>query len=649
MLETDKLKKIAKVMIVGLPNSGKSQIFYKMTGEYTLISNHQYTTMEAKKTICKIHGVDYEIIDTPGLHGLYVYSEEDLLVRNMIFKENPDIMIQCIDANNFRKSLTLTEDLIELGIPMIICLNAIDETSQKGIWFDSNALSNILQVPVIELIAIQGVGINDLKNSLPHAKLGVKNIDYGEIIEEGIQTIESKLPNNLKYKNKISSLVVFNDPFIFDCLKNINREIDVKSILADSEKIRSQFKGNLNYILKNKINKFSDEIADKIIKIQKVKKLDFINKFAALSRHPVYGIPILAFFLFITYILVVYVAGYLNNLLGLFFVDPIVNFINLKITNSFLKDFLIGNYGLLTVGIFNAICTVLPILSMFFIMFAFLEDIGYIPNLCVLTKRIFDKIGLSGKSILPIVLGFGCKTMATLVAKTIPSKKERLIAVFLIAFALPCAVQMAILISIIGKNGFKAFIITFGALFLVEIFAGFFLDKILKEEEKNFYIQELPKIRLPNVKAIFIKTYYRLYWFLKEALPIFIVAALVFFVLEQTNVLNHIKIILKPLIVSFLGLPLDFVDVMILMFARREAAAAMLIKMVEAGTFNYIQCIVAVFLSTIFIPCFANIVAICKEIGLKEGIIIALSINVISILLTGGFNLILVYFIGGSV
>jgi ferrous iron transport protein B len=165
----------------------------------------------------------------------------------------------------------------------------------------------------------------------------------------------------------------------------------------------------------------------------------------------------------------------------------------------------VGHYGILTLGLFNAVVTVLPILTVFFLMFGFLEDIGYMPNLCVLVKRVFEKIGLTGKAIMPLVLALGCKTMATLVTKSLRSRKEKFIAVYLIAFAIPCAAQLAIDMGIIGRLGdlrLLGFLIAYGTLAIVEISVGFLLNKTIKDDEKSDFLQELPAIRVPNPKAI---------------------------------------------------------------------------------------------------------------------------------------------------
>jgi ferrous iron transport protein B len=255
-----------------------------------------------------------------------------------------------------------------------------------------------------------------------------------------------------------------------------------------------------------------------------------------------------------------------------------------------------------------------------------------------LTKRIFDKLGLSGSAIMPLVLGFGCKTMATLTTKSLRSKKERYIAIYLIAFAIPCAAQMALNMSILGRMGVKPFAIAFSVLAFVEIAAGVVLNKILKEEERSDFLQELPAIRLPNPKAVIVKTYYRLWWFIKEAIPVFIYAAVILFVIDKAGILDAVKNGLSPVMNGLLGLPVQMVDALILCMARHEAAAGLIIKLIEAGKLNYIQCIVAVTITTMFVPCFANIMAMIKELGARRAITMAVIINASAFLIAACLN-----------
>ncbi len=637
---------VKTIAIVGLPNTGKSQVFNNLTGEYTLVANYPLTTVEIKRTRCEIGGEPYEVIDTPGLHCLYIHSEEELIVRDMIFKEAPDIIIQCIDANQLKQSLTLTADLLELGIPMVISLNAIDETARRGVWIDSDKLSHLLGVPVVESIAVNGLGTRELEDAISKARRGNWSLKYGEVVDGGISAIVSELPEEMSFKRKVASLLLLADPFLTDYLTEKYSREKVTRLQKEVNRIRREFKGDFGRAINNKRSQWVDEIVENATKKQKVTPGEFSRAFGRLSRHPIFGLPILAFFLVTTYLLVTHVAGFLDKILSVVLLDPVVGYITRLLPSGFWNEFLVGDYGILTLGLFNAIVTILPILSVFFLMFGFLEDIGYIPNLCVLTKRIFARIGLTGKSIMPLVLGFGCKTMATLTTSGLRSRKEKFIAVYLIAFAIPCSAQMGVDMAIFGRIGFKAFLIGYGALAIIELCAGLALNKIIKDEEKSDFIQELPAIRVPSPKAIATKTYYRLYWFLKEAIPIFIIAAAALFLLDKTGALDLTKTLMRPIVEGWLGLPRNIVDVLILAIARHEAAAGLTLRMVDAGELNYIQCIVTVVITTMFVPCFANVVAMCKQMGIKTGLAMAFAINISAFFLAGILNRILVFTIG---
>ncbi|HIJ66134.1 MAG TPA: ferrous iron transport protein B [Candidatus Hydrogenedentes bacterium] len=634
-----------KIAVVGLPNTGKSLIFNHLTRAYTVVANYPLTTVEIKRTDCLLNGRPCKIIDTPGLHCLSIHSEEELAIRDMIFEDLPDIIVQCIDANQLKQSLTLTSDLLELGVPMVVSLNAIDETARKGIWIDSTALSQLLGVPVIETIATQGRGINELKGALADVNAPVPPLRYGDVIEDAITDVEALLGDG-PHSRKVALLMCMGDPFIE---QSVAGRVDTERLGAMRARVKEldlRFRGDAVTAITRARSRWVERIADSVTKRQKVSPGQFSATFGHLSRHPLFGIPILLFFLALTYYLVVAVAGVIEGVLDAYLVSPVVELVSRLMPAGFWNELVAGeDYGLLTMGLFNAICTVLPILSVFFLMFGILEDIGYIPNLCVLTKRLFEKVGLSGRAVMSLALVFGCKTMATLTTKGLP-RKEKLIACYLIAFCIPCSAQMGLSMGLLRRYAFWTFLTTYAALVVVEILAGLVLNKILPDEEAASFIQELPPIRLPNLRAVTVKTYYRLIWFLKEAVPIFLIAALALFLVDTIGALDAIKNLAQPVVVNWLGLPIDTVDALILCIARHEAAAGKLIMMADAGKLDAIQCMVAVFITTMFVPCFANIVAMCKRCRLRAGLGMAVAINVSAFFLAGVFYWILVFFSG---
>ena len=630
-----------RIAVVGLPNTGKSQLYNELTGQYTLVSNYPLTTVEPKSGAMSFRAERYLIIDTPGLHSAYIHSEEEIAVRELLFGDPPDGLVQCIDANRLKQSLLLTLDLLELGLPLVLCLNAVDETQRQGLRIDARKLARLLGVELVEHNAALNRGVEELKAAMARMRPAAWKPDYGEEVERALAQVRDALPQRVRFPRLKALLLLDGDPQIVEELAGEGG--DAPDLEERLNRLRRESRGGLSRLLGRRRAELAEGIMGEVTTREPASGGLAAATVARLCRHPVFGVPILAAIVAVLYLLVVQVAGLIQSQLSAWIVDPTVRAVGRAVPAGFWRELLIGDFGLLTLGVFNALVTVLPILSVFFLTLGFLEDSGYLPNLIVLTQRLLKGIGLSGRSVLSLVLGFGCKTMATLTVRGIPSRKERLITVYLIAFAIPCSAQLAISMAILGRVGLPAFLIAFATLALVEIAAGWVLNRLLPEDEHGDFIQELPPIRVPNLGAVLRKTGFRLYWFLKEALPIFLVAALALFLVEKSGLLGVLQKGLKPVVVSWLGLPLNMIEVLILTMARHEAAAGLIYSLVNQGALNYIQSIVAVTITIMFVPCFANIVAMCRQVGLRAGILITLAINLSSFILAGALNWLLVF------
>ena len=631
-----------RLAIVGLPNAGKSQLYTELTGQYTLVANYPLTTVEMRRTTVVFRGARFEIIDTPGLNSLYLHSEEQRAVRNLLFQEPLDGLIQCVDANRLKASLLLTLDLIELGFPMVIALNAAEETRNRGLEIQVQKLAAYLGVPVIEHLAALNKGLEEIKSALQDLEPGDWRPYYGRDLEQRIETAQALLPPGAPFVRKQALLLLDRDPDVYASLEEQLGPAEFAEAKRRLQHLRQEYRGNLS----RELGRRRAQIVERMVRDATARSPHppghFAHTFARLSRQPLTGVPILGVFVAAIYFLVVHVAGTIEGALSGWIVDPVVGLIDAAVPAEFWNQLLVGDYGILTLGLFNAFATVLPILSVFFLAMGLLEDSGYLPNLMVLTRRALERIGLSGRSVMSLVLGFGCKTMATLTTKGISSNKERLIAIYLIAFAIPCSAQLAIDMAILGRVGMLAFVIAFGTLALVEVLAGFILNKLIKEDQKEEFIQELPPIRLPSARAVLKKTLYRILWFFKEAVPIFLVAAVALFAMDRVGLLALLQRGLRPIVVGWLGLPISIVEVLILSLARHEAAAGLLLNMVEAGALDYVQSIVAVVITTMFVPCFANIVAMCRQLGATKGIAVTVIINVSSFALAGVLTRVLI-------
>ncbi|MCF7953702.1 MAG: ferrous iron transport protein B [Spirochaetales bacterium] len=654
-----KQESVHSVLITGLPNAGKTQIFNQLSGGYEVVANYPMTTIETALGEFRFLGQDYQLIDTPGVGTLSGKSEEGLLLRKIIAREEPDIILQCIDANRLRQSLFLTAELKELGLPMAITLNVVDETAKKGIHIDKDTLSRFIGCPVVETIAPEGMGMYDLKEALTKACNQGQGTVYQEELEEALQELSHTLPERFPFHRYLALMVLERDPFLKKIEfteasygKKKNRRLSTWDITSEEREVLEQkalalregIRGDIPTLIRRSINAWIDELVSASVSRKKVSDKKWAERLAYASRHPLGGIVFLLLFLLITFYLVVTVAGFLTGAMETYLTEPLLTFIDAQLAPGFWEAFLIGDMGILTLGLFNAVVTVLPVLSVFYLMFGLMEDIGYLPNLTVLLRRGFQKIGLSGQAVMPIILGFGCKTVATLTTRSLQSRKEKLIAIYLIAFAIPCSAQLALNMAILGRTGVLSFIIAIVFLVLVEIIAGKILNRTIKGDGKQFFIQELPPFRVPIFHELLKKTGYRLYWFLKEAIPVFIFAAAVIFFFDFFGFLEGMRTFLRPLVVQWMGLPIEMVEAFILMIAREEAAAGLILRLASSGMLTQAQSIVAVVVTTMFIPCFANIVAMFKEAGAKNALLMLIGINVSTILLGGALNWLLLAF-----
>jgi ferrous iron transport protein B len=629
---------VKKVLFTGLPNSGKTHIFNGLTGSYDIEANYAYTTMDFREEVLSFSGEEWHFTDSPGFHGLYIHSEEELLLRDSLYKEPPDVLLHCIDSGRFRQGMLLALDLASLEIPMVLVINNVDNTSSRGELLIAEKLAAETGLPVVEFDSFTVKEATKIRRAVEGARL-LKPASLTQEGDEVFRQFQDKLSSySVPLKTTTSLLILQNDQTFQSSLISLPKE-DLDHLREVGQKlIFGKIKGDFNTLVLHERQKRLEEIVSASFKKKGAWRDELPEKLAALSRHPLYGLPFLIITLIIGYLLVVNLAGFIEEMLSGYIFDPMVEWLSLHIEPPFIRDMLVGEYGVITLGLIAALVTVLPVLTVFFFFFAIIEDTGYLPNLMVLLRRTGEKLGLSGKSLMPLLLGFGCKTMATLSTKSISNRKEKLIAIFLIGFAIPCSAQMGLNMAILGRAGIAAFLVALAFLVLAEMGAGMILNRILPEQSGMPFIQELPPFRLPRISALFRKTGFRIMAFLKESLAVFMIAAICLYLLDVTGLLLAFKKIVSPVVVHWLGLPIDMVEGLLLILARNEAGAGYILRLADSGALTIRQTILAVVLTTMFVPCFANMVAMVKESGRKTGILMILAINISSLLLAGGLN-----------
>jgi ferrous iron transport protein B len=566
-----------RIALVGQPNVGKSVVFGRLTGRYVTVSNYPGTTVAVTRGRAPIGAEVCDIIDTPGVNSLDgAISEDEAITREVVAGDQSEVIVQVADARNVRRALMLTSQLSVFGKPMVLALNMVDEAFARGISIDAAALAAELRIPVVELVAVEGRGLPELREALTSA----------------------------------ARPCVPAHPLASD------RAVWAHEL---TERVRCVSTLSLAYVQ---------------------------EALARATRRPLTGLPILAVVLYALYLFVgVFGAQTLVKLFedGLFGrgINPAaIWLVDRFIPVPLLRDFLVGQYGLITMGVTYAIAIVLPVVATFFLMFGFLEDSGYIPRLAIFCDRIFRVMGLNGKAVLPMVLGLGCDTMATMTTRILGTPKERLIAILLLALGIPCSAQLATILGILGGISFAAlatlFAVVLGQMFLV----GWLAARVLKGDRSEFVL-ELPPIRWPRIGNLLTKTRLRIWWYLGEAVPLFLVGTVLLFVLDRVGALEWISAAGRPVVTGLLGLPPATAQILVMGFLRRDYGAAGLFQLAHTGQLTGVQAVVALTVMTLFVPCVANFLMMVRERGLKTGFALLGVITPVAIFTGAGLNYVL--------
>jgi ferrous iron transport protein B len=631
-----------KIILLGNPNVGKSVIFGYLTGKYVTVSNYPGTTVELTRGMSTILPHEHEIIDTPGINSLIPQSEDEQVTRNIILEETCHTIVQVADAKNLARSLYISLQLAEAGIPFVLNLNMIDEAKSRGIVIDTEKLSQLLHVHVTETIATQRKGMRNLVQGLIRTNYSQCTIQYLPEIEKALEDLAKYLPEMRMSKRFIGLMLLSGDTSIRPhLLSHISTEhlVQIDSVIADLEKKLSK---PVSYYLSRARSTKVEEIISHVMKKDTAARKNALSILGKVTMHPVWGIPFVLLAMFITYLVVgVLGAGicvdFLEEALFGKIINPFFSRLMGIIPVPLVSEFFVGEYGVITMAFTYAVAIVLPIVGFFFLIFGILEDSGYLPRLAIMVNRIFKVMGLNGKAVLPMILGLGCDTMATMTARILPTKKERIIVTLLLALAVPCSAQLGIIFGATASISLKATAIWAGVVLFVIFVVGFFSSKFIPGESSDF-ILEIPPLRIPEISNILIKTFVRIQWYLKEAVPMFILGSIILFLLSKTGLLLLLEKAASPLVVHLLHLPREAASGFIMGFLRRDYAIVLITK---TSNLSPQQLLVGIVTITLFVPCVANLIIMIKERGIKVALFITGFIFTFAFLFGALFNYIL--------
>ncbi len=612
--------RLEKVLLVGNPNVGKSVLFGALTGRYVTVSNYPGTTVEVTRGNATLRGRRFQVVDTPGVNNLIPYSEDEQVTRDILLEETGACVVQVADCKNLRRALLITLQLMEMRVPLVLALNMEDEARSLGLEVDHQRLSEILDIPVVTTVATRRKGIDRVVQALTMVRGSNFHQELPREIEEAIAAIEPLLPESCLSKRALAIMLLAEDATLTKWLNARISEKAVQTIAEICRKAQTNLQEPVSYIINRERLKKADEIVLQVMSQRDGRGEDWLQRIGDLSMHPLLGIPLLAAVLGMLYLFVGrFGAGFLVDLLeedlfGGLLLPGVVRWLEAALPVPFLKDLVVGPYGFLTMALTYALAIVLPIVTTFFLAFGVLEDSGYMPRLAVMANRLFHVVGLSGKAVLPMLLGLGCDTMATLTTRILDTRKERILVSLMLALGVPCSAQLGVILGMLGGLSIAAVSVWVLVIVWTMLAVGYMASRLVHGEEGAF-ILEIPPLRVPHFTNILVKTLARIEWYLKEAVPLFILGTLILFLLDKARLLEQIQHLAEPVIRGWLGLPKEATEAFLIGFLRRDYGAAGLYALARGGSMESRQILVSLVTITLFVPCIANLLMIIKERG----------------------------------
>ncbi|MDR0612571.1 MAG: ferrous iron transport protein B [Dysgonamonadaceae bacterium] len=544
--------KVINVALVGNPNSGKTSLFNIASGTHERVGNYSGVTVDAKEGKFKYKGYTFNLVDLPGTYSLSVYSPEELYVRKHICDGTPDIIINVVSASNLERNLYLTAQLIDMDATAVIALNMYDELEQSGAKLDYQSLAEMIGYPVVPTVAKSGKGIPELFERVievyerrnPVARH--IHINYGEEIETGIRHVKRLLKEedqlgidtSLRY---LSILLLEGDGVGEQMVaglpgaKKIFKERDIHV-----QYIRDDFREDVETAFTDARYGFIDGALQQTFKAGKKDSLKITHRIDKFVTNKILGFPLFFLFMFVmfegTFILGAYPMQWIERLVAVFgnFIDRLMSEGPLK---SLLIDGVIGGVG--------AVIVFLPNIVILYLFISFMEDSGYMARAAFIMDKFMQKMGLHGKSFIPLVMGFGCNVPAILSARIIESRNTRLITI-LVNSLMSCSARLPVYLLLVGAffpkhGGLALFGLYITGILLAIIMSRIFKKFLVKGEDLPF-VMELPPYRMPTLKAMNRHGWDKTSQYLKKMGGVILVASIIVWFLEyfpQNTERNH--------------------------------------------------------------------------------------------------------------
>jgi len=623
----------ATYLLVGNVNVGKSTVYTRLR-QAGLTGGHG-TSLE---TAAKAKGT--RLTNVPGVYSLFSGNPDERGGRDPLLTgeepQSPHRLLFVADAKNLKRSLAVALQYIEYGLPMVIAINMVDEAVSRGIEIDFAKLSHRLGLTVFPTIAREGLGISELIASLPLMAPAQGRLRYTSRIEQFLALVHKLLNPKAISSRALGLLLLTGDQGVDRYIEDNFGSGMLRQLHEAAELCRNDEPADIEIALANHYHREAALIAAEVQRIEAPSKNPWILRLGDWCTKTSTGIPIALVVLVMMYLFVgsfaaTYLVDTINGVLFEGILIPWATRLANLIPNPLLRDLIIdADFGILPSGLFLAMGLVLPVIFCFYVAFGILEDSGYLPRISLLLDRLFRTMGLNGKGVIPLVMGFSCVTMALLTTRILSTEKEKNIACFLLFLCLPCAPLIAVMLVILDRMPLSARVTVFGLIFLQLLIAGFLANKVLPGDRSPLFL-EIPTMRVPKPWAVLSMSAAKTYFFMKEAIPVFIYASIAVFFFQRIGGLGLLERALGPLLEEVMGLPEQSIQVFIKTMIRRESGAAELQHL--SATYTNLQIVVNLLVMTFIAPCLNATIVLFKERGLRVGLSIMGAVTAYAILL----------------
>jgi ferrous iron transport protein B len=534
-----------QVALVGNPNSGKTTLFNFASGSKEKVGNYAGVTVDSKEARYKQSGHTFSIVDLPGTYSLKSYSPEEIYLRNYIFDNKPDIIVNIVDASNLERNLYLTTQLIDMGVQIVIALNMYDELEKKGDALDYVSLGKLLGVPIVPTVSSKGKGIKNLFNKIIEVYENREpvvrhiHINYGTEIEDSIRAIQSniKIEENRAFTDIISARylaieLLENDKEFSNSIKRcVNSSEIILTAKEEYLKLEKLFSDPVETVITDLRYGFISGALKETLTISKVERLRKTEIIDNYLTNKYLGIPIFIFFMWLTFFTTFKLGGYPKYWMELG-IGKLSELTSNVLPSGIVKDFFIE--GIL--GGVGGVIVFLPNIIILFLFISFMEDSGYMARAVFIMDKVMHKIGLHGKSFIPLFMGFGCNVPAIMATRIIESRRDRMITMLITPF-MSCSARLPVYILFItaffAKNqGSVLFLLyVLGAIFA--ILSALFLKRVFFRSEDVPFVMELPPYRVPTVRSIIKHVWVRTGIYLKKIGGIILVASVIVWLLTN--------------------------------------------------------------------------------------------------------------------